>query len=116
MRKLLVLLLLPILSMYFVRLEEFNELEQRVLELEQQTQEGTLFEQVEYEELIYTFTVTYIITNGDIYITSIEICELTDNECEIELYHELYGGTLEDLISDFYTDIENFMNIVKELY
>lgn len=116
MRRLLVALFIPILSLYFVRVEQFEQLEERVSQLEFQTEvrQETLQETVVVnDEITLQFTVELEFVGDDIYIVSFEICELNDNECEIEYGYELFDGTYEELLQEFYDEIDAWVSFYE---
>lgn len=80
MKKLLLLILVPLLSTVFVTVEQFERLEQRVEYLESliETQNDLLNETLSVTSEYYT--IDYVIEDG--YAKSMTVCALFDGECK----------------------------------
>ena len=113
MKKLLLILLIPLLSPYFVTTEQYEEdiaeLEQRIEALESEEPQDVLNEYV-YEDDIYRVTIYLEHIREDTYqATSMEFCEIkVDNECETYYADKHTEYTLEELE----VEMNNFIETV----
>ena len=124
MRKLLLLLLVPLLSSVFVTVEQFNELnaqvnqlEERVAELE--SQQNPLLNETLYAES-ENFSISIVIENG--YWQSLTVCELdATGSCETstekigEQIVPLYQTDRQDIFDDIYNYLE-LLEYLREMW
>ena len=89
MRKLLVWILVPILSMYFVSVKDYeqkiDEFEARISMLEGQTVVETEYNDIISVESTY-YTIEIVIEDG--WLTEIKVCVIETGKCEINIPNE----------------------------
>ena len=115
MRRLLLLLLVPLLSGVFVTVEKFEELEARVEYLESINVEEWLLTETFYTDGVH-MDVTFVVVDG--YAVSLTVCEFYDEECETEYYEpgfqeELY--TVADRDSIIY-ELKSYIELLEDIY
>ena len=114
MKKLLLLILIPLLSGVFVTVEQFERLEERVEYLESQLVEDELLTETFYAESTY-YTFEFVVIDG--IATEMTICAKFDGECEtnypFEKQPELFLNSHRQAII---SDIESYLEMLDRVY
>lgn len=126
MKRFLVWLLVPMLSMYFVTLDDFKELEQRVYELEQGTvlpdeQDDNVYEyydSVDYPDTpMFEMTVEYkkhydgVVFTGEYEIISVTVC--SEDKCETEYAQGVELYSMDEIISEVDDYLEQLVYLFR---
>lgn len=117
MKRLLVMLLVPIMSMYFVSIDTYEsdmqELESRIVALEEGTQEDELLNHTFMQESKY-FTISLTFENG--LPTTLEVCAKDTGECEIDTSSEDDTLYYESDINRLNEEIAVYLETLDYLY